>query len=82
MIMKNRLIALIVLPLAAACARGGEGDEGAALNDTTPSAPLAADTTMATTPPVVDSSAAMPMDSAAHAQMGTDSTAADSAAHP
>jgi hypothetical protein len=85
--MKNHWIALIALPLlAAGCARGGEGDEGAALTDTTGSATLTGDTTMATTPPVpvtTDSTAAdsMGMDSAAHANMDT-TAPGDSAAHP
>jgi hypothetical protein len=86
--MRNRWIALVALPLlAAGCARGGEGDEGAALNDTANSATLTGDTTTAVTPPAgmpMDSTSAagMQMDSAQHAQMMDSTMHSDSAAHP
>jgi len=88
--MKNRWIALIAMSvLATGCARGGEGDEGAALTDTASSATIVGDTSgispMTTTAPAPAAPVAAPATDSAPAET-TDSTAApavhaDSAAH-
>lgn len=87
--MKNHWVALTALTLlAGACARGGEGDAGAALMDTTAnSAELTGDTTVAApAPAAVDGAPAA--DSAATGPTMDSTTApaadahGDSAAHP
>jgi hypothetical protein len=79
--MKNRWMALAALPLIAACARGGEDDQGAVLMDSSSSAPYTGDTAVAAPAAATAPVDSMPMDSAAHAAM--DSTVpGDSAAHP
>lgn len=82
----TRWIALLALPLAAACARGGEADADAALMDTTGSATITGDTVApATVPlaPMTPDSAAAPAPAAAPADSAQPAAEAhgDSAAH-
>jgi hypothetical protein len=92
--MKNRWIALIAMPLlAAACARGGEGDADAALVDTANSATILGDTTANAISPMNSSNAdttvapapvaepAAPADSTAAQPADEHAAHGDSAAH-
>lgn len=84
--MKNRWLALTALTiLSAACARGGEGDAGAALNDTTSSAPLTGDTAVGATVTGMEMADSAAMGHDGHMMDSTAQGAAttgDSAAHP
>ena len=82
MVKMNRWLVLLALPLlGAACARGGEGDAGAALTDTTSATGLSTDTA-APAPVATPAVAPAEMDSAAAAHTADTTVQADSAAHP